>query len=439
MKSTVESLEGLERKLNIEVPQESVQNEFELAYKNIQRQASIPGFRKGKAPIKTIEKMYGDRVKQDVLQNLVQKAYESALNEHSLNPIGFPNIKFDEFESDQDFSFSAQFEVRPKIELKKYEGLKVQKERLEIEDDRIDAVIDNMLQSRAENVPVLEDRPAQNGDIAEIDFDGFIDGAPLPGGQGKNHPLELGTNSFIDGFEEGLVGAKPGEERELNLKFPEEYHSADIAGKNVTFKVKVNKLLKKSLPELNDEFVATLGAGVSTVAELRDLVKKDMEQSESQRIEDELKNRILKVLVENNPVDVPKSLHAEQKQRLIQNMAQRLQQQGMNEKDFAEYTQKWDGDFSDSASNMIQSSFLIDELAEKLEIRATEKDVNAKIQEYAAQSGIEPERLNEYYAEDDRKSQLRYKITEDKVVQHLLDKAEVQEVAKAVLADEKKS
>ena len=203
--------------------------------------------------------------------------------------------------------------------------------------------------------------------------------------------------------------------------------------------MKVNKLLKKSLPELNDEFVATLGAGVSTVAELRDLVKKDMEQSESQRIEDELKNRILKVLVENNPVDVPKSLHAEQKQRLIQNMAQRLQQQGMNEKDFAEYTQKWDGDFSDSASNMIQSSFLIDELAEKLEIRATEKDVNAKIQEYAAQSGIEPERLNEYYAEDDRKSQLRYKITEDKVVQHLLDKAEVQEVAKAVLADEKKS
>ena len=121
MKSTVESLEGLERKLNIEVPQESVQNEFELAYKNIQRQASIPGFRKGKAPIKTIEKMYGDRVKQDVLQNLVQKAYESALNEHSLNPIGFPNIKFDEFESNQDFSFSAQFEVRPKIELNKYE------------------------------------------------------------------------------------------------------------------------------------------------------------------------------------------------------------------------------------------------------------------------------------------------------------------------------
>ena len=200
LKSSVEKVSSLERKLNIEVPATVVNSAFDSAFKAVQKQAHIKGFRPGKAPIATIKSVYGSRVIQDVVQDLVQKHYAMAIRQHQLAPINYPEFEFDAPSEDKSFSFSANFEVRPEVTLKKYEGLEVEKEKYEADQKRVDEIIENIRRSRATTVDVLEDRAAQNGDIAIVDFEGFVDGKPLENGSGKDHNLELGTKSFIDGL-----------------------------------------------------------------------------------------------------------------------------------------------------------------------------------------------------------------------------------------------
>jgi trigger factor len=436
MKSNLETLSTLERKLNIRVPATEVQAAFERAFKGLQQHATVKGFRKGKAPIKTIKQMFGDRVKNDVVQDLVQTHYASALDEHSLEPISYPTIEFDELKEEQDFAFTAEFEIRPDVKVTNFEKLPVKKEKLEVKDEVADQTLEEIRKSRSEMVPVFEQRPAQNGDVAVIDFKGELLTGPLQGGSAEGHPLELGTNSFIAGFEEGIVGMKVGETKQIKLAFPDEYHAAELAGKPVTFTVTLKELKKKSLPELTDEFVASLGGPQKTVAELRKAIIDDFKAREEKRINEDTRNRLMKVLVERNPTEVPKALLIEQKKSLIEDFKKRMAQQGMQESQFAEYQSQWDEDFSNSARFMIQSSFIIDTIAKDQKLYATADDVEAKLQEYAQQTGIEIARVKEFYTDKDRRSRLAYQLTEEKVVSFLLSKADVKEVSKEELAKE---
>lgn len=435
MKSTLDKLEGLYRKLNIEVPADMVQSAFDKVYKGIQKNATVKGFRKGKAPMQTIKSIYNDRVKNDVINDLISENYQSALDKHSLEPVGYPKIHFESFVEDGAFVFSAEFEIRPDINLKKYEGLEVEKEKLEINDTQVDTVIENIRQSQTQMVPVLEDRPAAMGDVVEIDFAGFLDGQPLENGSGQGRLLELGSQRFIPGFEEALVGIKIGQERDVNLEFPKDYHNKDVAGRPVRFQVKLLGLKKKSLPELNDELASKAGP-FKTVTELREAIRKDIEAGETKRIKDETKNRLLRSLVNQNPVDVPKSLLLQQKQVIIGDVQARMKEQGMSEAEFEEYKAKWDRDFEQSAAFMVQSTFLVDALASKLNLRATAKDVEAKLDEYAQQTGIERSRVADFYSSSERRSRLMFQITEEAVVNHLMEKAKVREVAKEKLSPE---
>lgn len=434
MKTSVDKLDGLARKLTIEIPQNRVDEAFDEVYKGIQKSATIKGFRKGKAPLDALRKLYADRVKQDVLERLVSEGYQSALSEHEMVPVSQPNIQFDQIEESQAFSFTMEFEVRPEVELKTYEGLKVEKEKLDFSEDQIDETLENIRKSRQDEVPVFEDRAAQDGDVAELDFEGTIAGSPLEGGSAAGHKIELGTNTFIPGFEEGVVGMKINEVKDIHLEFPKDYHAADIAGKPVSFKVTLKALLKKVMPELNDEFAKKLG-DYETLDALRDAIRKDMEEGEKQRVEEELNSRILKALVKANPVEVPKELHKSQKNALVQDVAQRMKQQGMSEKDFQEYNDKWGEDFDETASFMIQSNLLVDELAAKLQLSATQKEVDEKLKDHAARTGIEVAKLKEYYTQEGRLSNLRYKITEEKVVDLLKSKADIKEVSKDKLKE----
>lgn len=427
MKSQLEKLEGLFYKLQIEVPAEKVQTAFENAYKHIQKTAKLKGFRPGKAPLSAIKSMYGEKVTDDVLNQLVSEFYQSALKEHGMEPLGYPKLDFKNLNQDKSFEFSAEFEVRPDVKLKKYEGLKVEKEKLIINETQVQDVLENVRNSNAELVPVFEDRGALQGDSADINFDGYVEGAPLPGGKADNHILEIGSGQFIEGFEENVIGMKIGEEKEINLKFPEEYHNNEIAGKPVLFKVKLNGLKKKSLPEINDELAKKVGE-FDTLPDLVEAIKKDLSQSEEQRIKEDLRNKILRKLVEENPVEAPESLKSQQKQMIIDDVKQRLSQQGMNEKEFEDYKEKWASDFEDSAQFMVQSTFLVDALADKLEFRATPKDIENKIQDYSKETGIEMARLNEFYNDADKRSRLGFQLTEEKVVSYLIEKAEITEV-----------
>lgn len=429
MKTNVEKVSNLERKLNIQVPANIVGATFNRAFQGIQKQAHVKGFRPGKAPIATIRTMYSDRVQQDVAQDLIQKGYIEALKEHKLEPINYPEFEFDVPVEGQEFAFSAMIEVRPEIALKKYEGLDVEKEKFDFDEKKVDQVMDNIRSSRAQLVDVLEDRAATNGDVAVIDFEGTVDGKPLEGGTGFGHQLELGAKQFIDGFEEGVVGMKVGAEKTLNLKFPEQYHAADLSGKAVQFKVTVKGLKKKDLPELTDEFIKSMG-GNDTVESLKKTIREDLESTEKKRIETDFKNRLLKVLVKNNPVEVPPSLMKEQKQALINDMKNKMMEQGMTDEQFADYASKWDKDFNGTAAEMIQAGFLIDTIAKKHELAWNDEDLDAKFDEYAKQTGIDISRIKEFYSKPEQMQRITYLITEEKVIKFLSTSAKIKEVSK---------
>lgn len=432
MKSTLDKLDGLSRKLNIEIPAEKVQEAFEKVYKGIQKNATVKGFRKGKAPMATIKSIYSDRVKSDVVQDLIQESYQAALEEHSLDPIGFPKVSFATANEENPFHFTAEFEVRPEVVIKKYENLPVQKEILEISDERVNGILENIRTSQAETVTVFEDRALAQADVAVLDFAGEIAGQPLPNGTAEGHMLEIGSGQFIEGFEEGLVGMKIGEHRDLNLRFPEAYHEPSIAGQPVKFHVTLKGIKKKVLPELNDELAKKVGQ-YDNLDALKEAIRKDIKDSEERRIQEELRNRLIKVLVENNPIEVPRTLVAEQKKALVEDFKGRMQQQGLGEAEFEQYKGKWEEDFDKTARFMVHSTFLLDTLAHQLKLEATPPEIEQKIEEYAQQTGLEIDKIRQFYAKPERRSRLAFQITEQKVVDHLIGKASVQEVATAQL------
>ncbi|MCB0413085.1 MAG: trigger factor, partial [Bdellovibrionales bacterium] len=288
--ATVEVLEGLSRKLTIDVPSEEVNKAFHQAYEDIRKTVNIKGFRKGKAPIAKIRSLYKDRVKGDVLNDLIAKFYQMALQEHTLEPINYPKIDLSgDFDEDQSLAFSAELEIRPSVVVENYEGLEVTKEAAAIDESKVDESVENIRKNMAEQSPVLEDRPAREGDIAQIDFDGVVDGQPLEGGSAKDHSLELGSKSFIDGFEEAIVGMKISDTKKIDLKFPDEYHAAEIAGKPVEFTVTLKKLFKKDLPELDAEFAKKLNAKFESIDDLKKQIRDDLLENEKRRIDEDLK------------------------------------------------------------------------------------------------------------------------------------------------------
>lgn len=435
MKSTIEKVGSLERRLNIEVPAAVVMTTFDRVFKSLQKDAHIKGFRQGKAPLATIRSLYGERVKQDVAQELIQQHYFKALQEHSLNPVNYPEFDFDIPNEDKDFAFSANFEVRPEVNLKKYDGLEVETEKFEVDEKRVDQIIDNIRSAHAEWADILEDRPAQIGDMATLDFKGMIDGQALENGAGTDFPLELGSNRFIPGFEDGVVGMKVGQTKNVETKFPETYHVADIAGKPVIFEVTLKGLKKKVLPEMTPEFLSSKMGGIESEEKLRESIRNDMIETDKKRIETDTKNRLLRALVKANPVDVPASLLKEQKASLVEDMKKRLTSQGLSADDFAQYTDKWDADFDTTAREMIQSGFLIDALAVQKNLSASDEDFEKKYEEYAQQTGLEIEKIRDFYSRPEQSQKLSYMITEEKVIAYLMQTAKVKEVEKSKLTE----
>ncbi len=276
---------------------------------------------------------------------------------------------------------------------------------------------------------MLEDRAAQMGDVTVIDFKGFVDGKELENGAAQGHELELGSNSFIPGFEEGIVGMRVGGNGRVKVAFPAQYHVAELAGKPVEFEVSLKEIKRKTLPELNDEFAKSVGEYENLDA-LKKAIREDFEKRESKRIADDLKNRLMKALVDKNPVEVPKALLIDQKKALIEDFQKRMQQQGMGDSQYEEYKDKWNADFEETASYMIQSSFLIDKIAADQNLRSGPADVENKLKEYSQQTGIEMARIQEFYGDADKKARLAYQITEEKVLEFLLSKAKIQDVTR---------
>lgn len=437
MKTEIENLSNLERKLSIMVPIDQVNSEFTNAFNYLRKSVEVKGFRKGKTPLATIRSLYADKIQGDVAQNLVQTFYFKALKEHDLIPVGMPDIKFDNPKEGEEFSFTAKFEVQPEIELAQIDNLEVKKEKIDITDEQVTKNIEQILENQAKMEDVVLIRDLKQGDFADIDFEGFINGEPLENGAAKGHVLEIGSNSFIPGFEEGLVGMKPQESKTIKLSFPDDYHVEHLKAQPVDFKVTLNKIKEKIKPELNDEFVKGMGEH-TTVEDFKAQLKKDITEGEEKRAEQELKNRLFKSLVAANPFDVPDSLIKEQRGALVEDFKRRMQGQGIGEQEFAEYQDKWNEDFSETADFMVRSALLIQKISKEQNLNASKEDLEGKLQEFADQTGLDLSKVKEFYDQGQQSANLEFQITEDKVFKFLLEKANVTEVDASELEDQDK-
>lgn len=429
MKIQVEEISRLERKLMVDIPVEKVNETYGQIYKSIQKEYHQPGFRKGKVPLQIIKKRFADKVDQDALEYLIGPAWVKALQEKELEPVMNPKFEHPPVKENNAFSFTATFEVKPPIELKQIEGIELQREKVEITEENINDVLQSLRKNKAVSKAVEEPRPAQMGDIAVVDFEGFLNGEAIEGGKADGHELELGSAQFIEGFEEGVVGMKAGEEKELQLRFPEAYHAQDLAGQEVTFKIRLQQLKAMELPELNDDFAKLVGDHDNLQA-LKDSIKTTLTEQEQKRTKEELKTRAMEKLVELNPIEVPQGLFLAQKKMIQEDSERRLTQQGLNPQDIQKYLQDNEAEYDKSSEFIIRSSYLISEIAKQKDLKADTASFRSFVAARAQEIGLPAEQLMSYYSNEDAKARVEFQILEEKVMEYVLELANITDVSK---------
>lgn len=439
MSVQVENLEKNMAKLTIEVAAEKVEDAIQAAYMKEKGKISIPGFRKGKVPRKMIEKMYGAGVfYEEAANTLIQENYAQAVEESGADVVSRPSIEVVQIEAGKPFIFTAEVAVRPEVKLGKYKGVQVTKIDTTVSDEEVAAELEKERQKNSRTVTVT-DRPIAEGDTAVIDFEGFVDGVAFEGGKGENHPLEIGSHSFIDTFEDQLVGKNTGDEVEVNVTFPKEYHAEDLAGKPAVFKVKINEIKTKEFPELNDEFASDVSE-FETLEEYKESVKKNLEETKENNAKRTKEDEAIKKIIEKSEMEIPDAMIESQVQNMIQEFAQRLAQQGLSFDQYMQFSgmtmDKMKEQVRPEALTRIQSSLVLEQIAKEENFEITEDDVNAEIEKMAKAYGMEADKLKEYVGDDEKESMKR-DIAIEKAVQFIMDN--VKERAKAKTKKEKEA
>lgn len=393
-----EKQEGNEGLLTIEVPAAEVNKALDQAFNKVVKQINVPGFRKGKMPRPMFEKKFGvEALYQDALEIIIPEAYANAIDEAGIDPVDFPNIEGTEnFEKGQDFTFTAKVTVKPEPKLGEYKGLEVTKLSTEVTDEEVEAQIQEQLAKKAE-LEIKEDEAIVEGDTAVIDFEGFVGEEAFEGGKGEDYPLEIGSGSFIPGFEEQLVGVKAGEVKDVVVTFPEEYHAAELAGKEATFKVTVKEVKTKVLPELNDEFAKEMDPEVDSVDALRAKIKETTAAQKEAEAEGALRDELVEKAAENAEMDIPQAMIKTEVDRMIQEFGQRLQMQGMNLDLYYQFSgqneQALREQMAADAENRVRISLTLEAIAAAEAVQVSEEDVTAELEKMAGQFGMTKEQI----------------------------------------------
>lgn len=423
----VENVSSVKKKVSVEIPQDRVALEVEKVYESIRKNTAIKGFRKGKVPQNLIEKYYGGQMESDVVKNLIQESYFSVLTEHKILPVSAPSFESDPLVIGQSFKYTVTFEVAPEIALQDYHGLTVEK-RAFLADD---AVVDGRLkeiQAGMAQVKALDDaRPAALGDFAVIDFKGFLDGVPFERGEAQGYVLELGSNHFIPGFEEQIVGMQVGEQRVIKVTFPADYGSQELAGKDVTFEVSLNEIKIKELPELDDDFAKQLGA-FENLDELKNKLADLYRQEEVQKIDSEVRDAVVKALIARHDFEVPESLVEKQQNVLIENMKHNLSAKNLTFAMIGTSEEQIREQSRDVAVSQVKGSLLLAAVAEKENIAIDDATLEEKVRDIAAQANKDFETVAGFYSQNSyAKDTLVMQLREDKVIDLLLEKASITE------------
>jgi trigger factor len=420
MSLQVEKLEKNMAKLTIEVSAEELEKALESAYQKNKGKLTLPGFRKGKAPRKMIEQMYGKEVfYEDAANELIPVAYEKAYDECGEEIVSAPQVDVVQIEAGKPFIFTALVALKPAVTLGEYKGVTVDKLDVEVTDEEVEAEIKRELEKNARTVEVT-DRAVADGDIATIDFEGFVDGVAFDGGKGEDYPLTIGSGSFIPGFEEALIGAEVGVLTDVNVTFPEDYHAEDLAGKPAVFKCTVKKLQEKQLPELDDDFVGEVSEESDTVEEYKAEVKKTLADRKASSANAAKEEAVVDAIIEAAQMDIPEAMIETQQRQMVQDYAQRLQASGLSMEQYMQFTGMTPQMFLDQvkpqALKKIQSRLVLEAVAaaENMTISDEEFDEEAKVMGEAYQ--MEVEKVKELLGEAGKKQ-----VIEDMLVKKAVD------------------
>lgn len=383
MKASWEKIEEEKNKgvLHVEVDEEQVQNALDLAFNKVVKNVNVSGFRKGKVPRKVFESRFGVEVLyNDALDFILPTAYEEAVKFTGIKPVDRPEIDVEQFEKDKPLIFKANVTVKTEVKLGEYIGVEIAKKDFVVLDEDIDKEIES-LQKRHADVIVVEDGVVEQEDTAVIDFEGFLDSVPFEGGKATMHPLEIGSGSFIPGFEEQLIGMSKDEEKEILVTFPEEYNNEELAGKEVTFKIILHEIKRKQVPELNDEFAKDVD--FETLDELKEDTKKRLEEKVKQEKENYYKEEVVRIVTENATVDIPEIMIENETDRMIKDFDQQLNHQGMNLEIYLQYSGIEEDDlkeqFKKDAYIRVKSDLVLESITEKENVEASEEEVEAEI------------------------------------------------------------
>ena len=410
MSLQVEKLEKNMAKLKIEVSAEEVEKAIEKAYQKQKSRISVPGFRKGKVPRKMVEKMYGVGVfYEDAVNDMIPTAYEAAVKESELEIVSQPKIDVVQIEAGKEFIFTAEVAVKPEVELGEYKGVEVPKSDVSVSDEEVMAEIDKEREQNSRIITV-DDRAVEDGDMTVIDFEGFVDGVAFEGGKGTDYPLTIGSHSFIDTFEEQLIGKNIGEEVDVNVTFPEEYHAEELKGKPALFKVTVKEIKKKELPELDNDFVEDVSE-FSTVDEYKASIKTKIEEKKADEAKSAKEEATIEKIIEGAKMEIPDAMVDSQVRQMAEDFARRISAQGLTIDQYFQYTgltsDKLLEQMRPQALKRIQSRLVLEAVADKENFEVTDEDVNNEINDMASAYQMEADKLKDLLTDADKENMKR--------------------------------
>ena len=404
MSLQVEKLEKNMAKLTIEVSAQELEAAIQSAYQKNKSRISVPGFRKGKVPRQMIEKMYGKEIfYEDAANALIPGAYDKAMEECEESIVSSPKIEVVQIEAGKPFIFTAEVALKPEVKLGKYKGVKVDKEVITVTEEEVAAEIEKERENNARTIEV-EGRAVEDGDIATIDFEGFVDGVAFEGGKGENYPLTIGSGSFIPGFEEQLIGKNKDEEVDVNVTFPEDYHAEELKGKEALFKVTVKEVKTKELPEVDDEFAAEVSE-FETLAEYKEDIRKKLTEKKEKEARNAKEEAVITAIIEDSAMEIPDAMLETQQRQIVDEFTQRLQMQGISLEQYFQFTgldaEKMLEQAKPQADRRIKSRLVLEAIVAAEKITASDEDYEKEIERMAEVYNMEKDKVREMLGENE--------------------------------------
>lgn len=427
MNVTTEKIENHKVVLTIEVPAEELDKGIKAACKSLANRVNIPGFRKGKAPRRILEMNIGkEAILDEAFDRVAQKAFDEALKQENLDPVDRPQVDIVTLEEGKDVVFKATITPVPEVTLGEYKGLKVAKDAVEVKDEQVEEQVKNILNHHAKMVDAEEGATVANDDFITLDFKGEVDGVAFPGGEGKDYPLQIGSHSFIDTFEDQLVGLKVGEEKDVNVTFPEEYHAKDLAGKAAVFHCKINSIKHKEMPELTDEFVKET-TSYENIEDMKAKLRENIEKNAQREADTKRRNEILKQATDNITVDIPEVMIENRVSNMIQELSVNLENQGMNLDAYLKYANmdmaKLREQYKESAAIAVKTDLMLDAVAKAEDIKVENADINAEIALLAATYGTTPQEVSKIIKKNHSIGNLVATVLHKKAANFIIDSA----------------